>query len=290
MSLVIARGSKVALFASAAALGLLSLSANAHAQYGQPPPPGYGQPPPPGYGQPPPPGYGQPPPPGYGQPPPPGYGQPPPYYNQPPPPRDDDEFEIPGFSVRIDPLNWLLAGRLGFELEVQLWEFITVETIPVFVTESTPVFMNLRNHEDTLSQHSDGLGALAGASLGLGFWLEGDPFEGTVLRAAITNYGLSYHSDDDQGTIDGPVDHVERHFYGFIGSYNRWGPFTLGGGLSLGVELNDETRCPPGIADADCDEDELLIKIDRDNGVANLNSWLHPVQLNFSLSLGFIID
>ena len=142
MSLTKTRDFGIALFASAAALGLLSSGTTAHAQYGQ-------QPPPPGYGQPPPPGYGQPPPPGYGQPPPPGYGQP-------PPPAtttlaaasassacDDGEFEMPGFAVRVDPLNWLIGGRLGFELEVQLWEFITFETIPMFVTESEPVAFNL---------------------------------------------------------------------------------------------------------------------------------------------------
>ena len=285
MSLAILRDPKVALFASAAALGLLSVSANAHAQYGQPPPPGYGQPPPPGYGQPPPPGYGQPPPPGY--------GQPQPYYNQPPPPPPprggDDEFEIPGFAVRIDPLNWLIGGRLGFELEVQIWEIITFETVPTFVTESEPVAFNLRGREDTVTQHSDGLGALAGASLGVGFWLEGEPFEGYVLRAVLTNYAYTYRATDDLGEFDN-VSHVDRYFLGKFGSYSRWGFFTLGGEIGLGVELNKETRCPPGIAPSSCDEDELPILIDQQQGTANLNSPLHPVQLTFSLSLGFIID
>jgi len=285
MSLLITRDLGVALFASAAALGLLSLSTNAHAQYGQPPPPGYGQPPPPGYGQPPPPGYGQPPPPGYGQPPP-GYynqGPPPP---PPSPPRDDGEFEMPGFAVRVDPLNWLVNGRLGFELEVQLWEFITFETIPMFVTESEPVALNLSGREDTVSQHSDGLGALAGATLGVGFWLEGEPFEGYVLHAQLSNYALSYRASDDAGEFD-RVDHVERVFLGRFGSYNRWGPFTLGGEIGLGVELNKETRCPAGVQ---CDEDEMVILIDRAGNAADLNGPLHPVQLTFSLALGFIID
>ncbi len=277
------RGFKLALFASAAALGLLSLSANAHAQYGQPPPPGYGQPPPPGYGQPPPPGYGQPPPPGYGQPQPGYYPGPPP----PPPRRDDDEFEIPGFAVRVDPLNWLIGGRLGFELEVQLWEFITFETIPMFITESEPVAFNLSGREDTVSQHSEGLGALSGATLGVGFWLEGEPFEGYVLRAELSNYAISYQSDDDQGPIDPGFTHVERHFIGRFGSYSRWGFFTLGGELGLGVELNKETRCPAGIQ---CEDNEMVLLIDRNNNAADINGPLHPVILTFSLSLGFIID
>jgi hypothetical protein len=288
MSLATARDHKIALFASAAALGLLSVSANAHAQYGQPPPPGYGQPPP-GYGQPPPPGYGQPPP-GYGQPPPPGYGQPQPYYNQPPPPpprNDDDEFEIPGFSVRVDPLNWLVFGRLGFELEVQLWEIITFETVPMFVTESEPVALNLSGREDTVTQHSDGIGALAGATLGLGFWLEGEPFEGYVLRAVFTNYAMSYRASDDANGEFDSVDHVERYFYGFFGSHNRWGFFTLATGIGLGVELNKETRCPPNIQ---CDEDDLAILVAPGGPAADLNGPLHPVQLLGRISLGFIID
>jgi hypothetical protein len=34
--------------------------------------------------------------------------------------------KFPDFSVRVDPLNWLLLGRLGFELEVELLELLTV--------------------------------------------------------------------------------------------------------------------------------------------------------------------
>jgi len=274
---------------ASAALSTLVLAAPASAQYGQPPPPGYGQPPPGGYGQPPPGGgYGQPPP-GYGQPPPGGgygYGPPPP----PPPRRDDSEFEFPGFAVRVDPLNWIIGGRLGFELEVELWEFITFETVPMFVVNSEPPAFNLRGREDTISQHSDGLGALAGATLGVGFWLEGEPFEGYVLKALLTNYAFEYRGTDDAGLFDS-VSHVERRFYGFFGSYNRWGFFTLGGGIGLGVELNEESRCAPNSGVA-CDEDELQIKLGRQNGsgAVDLNGPLHPVDLIARISLGIVID
>jgi hypothetical protein len=280
MRLVTARDLGIALVSTAAAFAAFTYGAAASAQYGQPPPPGYGQPPPPGYGQPPPPGYGQPPPPGY--------GQPQPYYNPPPPPppRKDSDFEFPGFAVRIDPLNWLLGGRLGIELEVQLWDFITFETVPMFVTESEPILFNLSNHEDTLSQHSDGLGALAGATLGVGFWLEGEPFEGYVLRAELTNYAFSYHSDDDAGPIDS-ADHVERHFYGMIGSFNRWGVFHMGGVLGIGTELNRESRCPPGL---NCDSEEFIILIDREGNAANLQSWSYPIELTVRFSLGLAFD
>jgi hypothetical protein len=288
MSLVTVRDFGIALVSTAAALAVFSYGTAAGAQYGQPPPPGYGQPPPPGYGQPPPPGYGQPPP-GYGQAPPPGYGQQP-YYNQPPPPpppRDDGDFEIPAFAVRIDPLNWLLGGRLGIELEVQIWEFITFETVPMFVTESEPVLFNLSGHEDTISQHSKGLGALAGATLGVGFWLEGEPFEGYVLRAELTNYSFQYRATDDTGEFDN-ASHVERHFYGMFGSFSRWGPFHLGGTLGIGAELNKESRCPSGLT---CDPDEFVIRYGRAPGeTTNLHSWSYPIELTFRLSLGFAFD
>ena len=200
------------LLALAGLCSVLSSTSLARAQ-GQPPPPGYGQPPPagqpppPGYGQPPPPGYGQPPPPGYGQPPPPGYGQPPPpgYYQAPPPPppqKADEGFGIPAFAIRIDPLNWIIYGRLGFELEVQIWDFLTFETVPMFVVNTEPPAFNLRGREDTISQHSNGVGALAGATLGLGFWLEGDDLEGTVLKAFFTNYSFTYEAADATGVFD----------------------------------------------------------------------------------------
>jgi hypothetical protein len=292
MRLITARDLGIALISTAAALAALSYGEQASAQYGQPPPPGYGQPPPQGYGQPPP-GYGQPPPPGYGQPPPGYYNAPPP----PPPPRRDEGFEMPGFSVRVDPFNWLIGGRLGLELEVQLWDFITFETVPVFITESEPVALNLSGREDTVSQHSDGLGALAGATLGVGFWLEGEPFEGYVLKAVLTNYALDYRATDDLGEFD-HASHVERKFYGFFGSYNRWGAFTLGGGIGLGVELNKESRCPPApFPQSSCEDDEFLILVQRPNaagtdpGVAgDLNGPIYPVELVARISLGFIID
>jgi hypothetical protein len=286
------------LLATGVAVSTFAFASTASAQQG-PPPPGYG-PPPPGYGQPPPPGYGQPPPPGYGQPPPPGYGQPPPpgygYGQPPPPPRkpDDDEFEIPDMSVRIDPLNWLLAGRLGFELEVGVWEFLSFELVPVFVTNSHPPLLNFKTLDAELTQHSNGIGSLAGASFGLGFWLEGEPFEGTVLRAILTNYGYEYSTDDDAGNIDS-VEHTERQFYGYIGSHHKWGFFTISYGFGIGVELNKEERCFPDTAtsvgqatDQDC-KGQLALALDRNLGaVADVNGPFHPVYLMTRLSLGVV--
>jgi hypothetical protein len=283
----------------ALACSLTLIALPAHAQGGSPPP-AYGQP---GYGQPAP-GYAQP---GYGQPPPGYYGQPPPgggYQNQgygyqeppPPPEKPEDKFEIPDFSVRIDPLNWLLEGRLGFELEVELWKFITFETIPVFVVNDSPLTLNLRGSiDDNLTQHSNGLGALSGASLGLGFWLQGKPFEGNVLRAVFTNYGYEYRTSVGGRDFDS-VEHTERQFYGFFGSYSRWGFFTLGAGIGLGVELNKQQRCFTGttLASAKTDgcDGELHIAVSQNsNGtfnVFNLNGPLFPVLLMGRLSLGVV--
>ena len=48
------------------------------------------------------------------QPPPPGYGQYPPQ-----PPQQDCGYELPDFSVRLDPLDGIVWGRLGLELELR---------------------------------------------------------------------------------------------------------------------------------------------------------------------------
>jgi hypothetical protein len=297
------RASSIAWLAGVAtALAATCFGATASAQYGQPPPPGYGQPPPGGYQQQPPPGgyQQQPPPGGYQQQPPPGgYQQQPgyggyndPYAPPPPPPRkpDDGGFEMPDFSVRVDPLNWLIQGRLGFELEVEVWEFISFELVPVFVVNDSPPSFNLRGREDTVTQHSNGIGALSGASFGAGFWLNGKPFEGNVLRVVLTNYGYEYRAEDSTGPIDS-LEHTERHFYGMFGSHHKWGFFTLAFAFGLGVELNQQERCydsaTGGFTDSGCDG-ELQLLVGRDNTIMDLNSFLHPIQVTGRISLGFV--
>ena len=289
--------------AAGTALAVLLAPTSARAQQ-QPPPPGYQQPPPPGYQQPPPPGYQQPPPPGYQQPPPPGYQQPPPPgygygYNPPPPPPpkkpEDSGFKMPDLSVRVDPFNLLIDGRLGIELESSVWKFISVELVPVFVVNGTPPTFNYFNgRKDQLSQHSNGLGALAGTSIDAGFWLNGKPFKGYVLRLIFTNYGYTYKTSDDAGTID-QVSHTERRLYGFFGSHAKWGFFTIAGGIGLGVELNKQKRCfpstatSPADATSNCDQKGLDIALDRNlNEIANLNGALYPVDIMARFSLGVV--
>jgi hypothetical protein len=203
--------------------------------------------------------------------------------------------DIPAFSIRIDPLNWLLEGRLGFELEVQVWECSSVEIVPIFVVSEDPPLLDWGALEDVVTQHSNGLGPISGASLGASFWLDGEPFRGTVLRAILTNYGYVFKASDALGAFD-RVERTERRFVGFIGSYSRWGFFTIGGGLGIGYELNQQQRCDlmrntgrvNGVGSG-CDE--LLIALDADaDTVADLNGFLHPVYLEGRLSLGAAFD
>lgn len=176
-------------------------------------------------------------------------------------------------------------------------KWISVETVPVFITNDSPPLFNLAGHEDNLYQHSNGLGPLAGASLGVNFWLSGKTFKGYVLRAGLTNYAIEYETLDSADKRVDVVTHTERQLYGIFGWNDRWGAFTLGGGIGLGYELNKQTRCFPNdavsVADASdkgCD-DELQIALDRGTaGRVNLNPWLYPFDLLVRFSLGVTID
>lgn len=213
---------------------------------------------------------------------------------------DGGGFEMPPFSIRLDPLNWLIQGRFSVELEVGLWKFLSFELVPVFVTESEPLMLNLSGRDDTVTQHSNGLGPISGTSLGLGFWLGGEPFRGYVLRAIFTNYGYTYKAQDSMGTFDS-VDHTQRQLIAFFGSYGRVGFFTYGGGFGLGYELNQQERCDPTfVPNVDGAErivalgkgcEELQIATDRfATGIAVLGNDLSPLVLMGRISLGVAFD
>jgi hypothetical protein len=228
-----------------------------------------------------------------------------------PPPEPDDEdsggddFEIPPFSIRLDPFNWLIEGRLGLELEVGIpgVDWLTVELVPVFVANEEPPTFNFSGREDPLSQESNGIGPMAGASIGAGFWLTGRPLEGYVLRVALTNVGITYKASDASGVFD-KVSHVERRFVVMLGSHTRFGFFTIAGGIGLGYELNQEERCYTDGINADsvatrngCPDGELQIAADDPaafNGappsVVDLNGFLHPVYLEGRFSIGVSFD
>lgn len=219
----------------------------------------------------------------------------------------DGDFKMPPFSIRLDPFNWLIEGRLGIELEVGVLDFMTVELVPVLIANSEPPTFNFSGRDDPLSQESNGLGPIAGASLGVGFWLSGQPLNGYVLRVALTNIGITYKSSDASGVFD-EVSHTERRLVFLFGSHTRFGFFTIAGGIGLGYELNQGTRCfrntgsvlNPGsepTSSGCADDGEMQIALDdpstRSIGqleVADLNGWLHPVYLEGRFSIGVSFD
>lgn len=214
----------------------------------------------------------------------------------PPPARAESESKIPPFSVRIDPFNWILQGQLGFELEVGLADWLSVETVPMFVVDQTPPWLNIGGGDSRVYQHSGGWGALSGATLGVNFWPR-RVFKGYVIRAGLTNYSLEYETKDSAGARIDFVPHVKRQFYAMFGSVERWGAFTLAGGIGLGYELNKETRCYPAnarsTADArpgDCDEIQIATPVGNGLVAIPVTSFTYPWDILGRISLGVTID
>jgi hypothetical protein len=199
------------------------------------------------------------------------------------------------FSVRFDPLNWLLLGRLSIELEASLFKYLTVQVTPVFVTAKSPIAVNYSGLDDPLTQRSNGLGPISGASLGVGVWPWGVPFKGYVFRLEFTNYGYNYRTSDAKGTIESR-DFTERRIQLFIGSHSRFGAFTFAGGFGLGYELHQVSRCFLSTAsDGDivgrtsgC-HGKQEIALDRDlQEKTDLNGPLHPVYFLARFTLGVV--
>jgi hypothetical protein len=213
-------------------------------------------------------------------------------YEEPPlpPEQPKSKSKIPDFSVRVDPLNWILEGRLGTEIEVALLDSLTIETVPVFVTSEQPPLLNLQGVADTLYQKSGGLGPMSGATIGLGYWLDGKAFRGYVLRAIFTNYSYKYEAREAGAIVDS-VKHTERRLGGMIGSHSRWGAFTLASGLGLGVEMNRHRRCEDAAGNMvteGCQEDQLAIRLNANNDKLDLFGPLHPAYFFFRISLGLV--
>ncbi len=268
------------------------------------------------------------------QPPAQGYGQPAPAYGAtpeqqyspppsapPPPPREEriDEppppdppekgeggFKMPPWSVRVDPFTWLIEGRLGFELEVGLLKWMTAELVPVFVTNDTPpTLSSFGGRDDAVKQESNGAGPISGTSIGLGFWLSGHALQGYVLRAIFTNYGYKYKTDGltDSSGVQHPdhLVHTDRWLMGMFGSHSTWGPFTIAGGIGLGVDLNSAPQCYPEgpIAASDvgnrqgsgCKRLELVTQDrNRNSVVVDVSPPFYPVVIAGRISLGVTFD
>ena len=203
----------------------------------------------------------------------------------PPLPPEHHGFKMPPWSVRIDPFTWLIEGRLGFELEVGVLKWLSVEMVPVFVTaESPPTFSSFSSRDSGVSQQSNGLGPISGTSIGAGFWLGGNVLHGYVLRAIFTDYGYTYVSRDNAGEID-RFSHTDRWLMGMLGSNSTFGPFTIAGGIGLGVELNKQGRCAP--PDNGCKDLEIRLS---DGNAGIVSPSFYPVVLAGRISLGVTFD
>ena len=222
----------------------------------------------------------------------------------PPAPPEEEKSPIPPFSIRLDPLNWILEGQLGFELEVGVAKWLSIETVPMFVTDQSPPLLNLGRSDSRIYQHSNGLGPLAGATLGINFWPR-KVFKGYVIRTGLINYALHYETKDDMGTRVDAVSHTKREFYAMFGSVERWGAFTLAGGFGLGYDLNKESRCFPtdqasfSPADAkpgNCDEIQIAVPAGVDEfgrkqaAQVPVTPFTYPWELLARISLGVTID
>jgi len=230
--------------------------------------------------------------PGYGT----SYGEPPP---PPPAPPADEKSPIPPFSVRVDPFNWILQGQLGFELEVGLARWLSVETVPVFVVDESPPWLNFGGGDSRVYQQSNGWGPLAGASLGVNFW-PSKLFKGYVIRTGLTNYSLKYETRDDTGVQDS-LSHTKRQLYAMLGSVSRWGAFTLGGGIGLGYDLNKESRCYKGdvgrifnrdlFQPGNCDELQIGLPTSSNTvALVPVTPITYPWEFLARISLGVVID
>jgi hypothetical protein len=184
---------------------------------------------------------------------------------------------------------------LSIELEASLFKYLTVQVTPVFVTAKSPIAVNYSGLDDPLTQRSNGLGPISGASLGVGVWPWGVPFKGYVFRLEFTNYGYNYRTSDSKGTIESR-DFTERRLQLFIGSHSRFGAFTFAGGFGLGYELHQVSRCGLSVASdgdivgrtSNC-HGKQEIALDRDlQEKTDLNGPLHPVYFLARFTLGVV--
>jgi hypothetical protein len=214
----------------------------------------------------------------------------------PPKPQQKGLLWPPPWSVRLDPFTLIFYGHLNIELEVGLLKWLSVEIVPQFVTSETPpLASDFNDRYDAVKQASNGWGPLSGASIGAGFWLQGKPLEGYVLRAIFTNYGYSYQSYAANGVKVDDFSHTARVLMAMFGSNSTFGVFTVGGGIGLGVDANNQHRCYPAGArpyeaqSSGCDTLQLALGTDpagRVAGVGIVSSSIYPAVIAVRISLG----
>src|SRR5690606_10125758 len=175
----------------------------------------------------------------------PGYAQPAPGYAQPAPAPAAPERLIPPSSVRLDMWSLILQGRLALELETAPLDWLSIEMVPIFVLAAQPIGSRLLfDKYDQIYQGAAGVGPLAGASLGVAFWLDGKPLRGTAVRTGLTFYGFEYEARDTDGEtrLDRVVDN-QRRLTLLLADSRRWGHFTLSTAFGVEYELTDQRRC-----------------------------------------------
>ena len=200
--------------------------------------------------------------------------------------------------MRVDPFNWILEGQLGFELEVGVLSWLSVETVPMFVVDDTPPWLNVGGGDSRIYQKSGGLGALSGATLGVNFWPK-RVFKGYVIRTGLIDYGLEYDTKTEAGEHIDHVSHTKREFYAMLGSVERWSAFTMAFAIGLGYDLNKESRCiKPGVffdpSDAgpgNCGEIQIAVPSGTNSvGIAAVTPFTYPWEFLARFSLGVTID
>lgn len=177
---------------------------------------------------------------------------------------------------------------------------MTVETVPIFITDGTPPLLDYSRYDVDIEQHSGGWGPLAGASLGVNFWLSGKPLKGYMLGVGLTNYSLEYESKNADESRADFVSHTERQLYFLFGSIERIGAFSIGGGIGFGYDLNNETRClPDGLASSqpspgDCDAIQLKVPDPSNPNTRvlpfDVTPFIYPWDILARFSLGVSID
>lgn len=229
----------------------------------------------------------------------PSYAAAPPAEEPPAPVGASRRLQFPDWSLRIDPANWLLYGRLGVHLEFALLDWLTLQTSPIFsLTEQPPLMF------EGVRQGSNGIGPLAGSTLEAGFWLSGRAFQGPVLHLGISNYGYRFSG---VATRDLPPNHVsgetidetnytERRLSLFFGTVHRFGPLSLSASFGLGYELNQKSRCLDERgeeATGRCDGFLLRRATGLTHDAADLHALagpFYPISLLGRLAVGVVFD
>ena len=155
-------------------------------------------------------------------------------------------FEMPPFSIRIDPFIWLVRRQARHSSSRSgSYKFRQRRARAALRRERAATDLQLlrRTARSPCRASRTASGRSREPRSGSASGSAGKPLEGNVLRAIFTNYAYHYVATDERGEFDN-VSHVERHLFGYFGSHSKWGAFTLAGGFGIGVRAQpSRTRC-----------------------------------------------